>query len=164
MWKLIISISLIFFTGCESTQKSNGFARDESAKGMSWHIGSQSSVELVTKLDKVWSNKDFENMRIFFDDTATFEFAEGHKFKSFDGFVGHIKKQLGDQDASWTYDYAVAVDLAPGEGGDWVNAGFTSDVSESKEDTSKIFYNEWYYIVDGKIRYWSQSRQIILDE
>ena len=86
MWKIIISISLIFFTGCESTQKSNGFARDESAKGMSWHIGSQSSVELVTKLEKVWTNKDFENIRIFFDDTATFEFAEGHKIKSFEAF------------------------------------------------------------------------------
>ena len=101
---------------------------------------------------------------MFFDDSATFMFAEGAKFNSVDDFIGHVKKQLGDQEANWTYDWAVAVDLSPDKGGEWVNAAFTTDVSDTKEDTSKIHYNEWYYIADGKIRFWRQSRQIILDE
>jgi hypothetical protein len=118
----------------------------------------------VTELDKAWSSRDFEKMKIFFDDSATFMFAEGDKFNSVDGFIGHVKKQFGDQEANWTYDWAVAVDLLPGEGGEWVNAGFTSDVSKTKEDTSKIHYSEWYYVEDGKIKIWNQTRRIILDK
>jgi len=154
-------ITLMIIIGCESPQKSNGFAR---GSDNSWTIGSQAGVDLVTELDKAWSNKDFEKMKMFFDDSATFMFAEGDKFNSFDDFIGHVKKQLGDQEANWTYDWAVAVDLSPDKSGEWVNAAFTSDVSETKEDTSKILYNEWYYIEDGKISFWRQSRQIILDE
>ena len=161
MKKLILCISLMFIIGCKSHQKSNGFARGSEN---SWKIGSQAGVDLVSELDKAWSSQDYEKMKMFFDDSATFMFAEGHKFNSVDGFIGHVKKQFGDQEANWTYDWAVAVDLSPGKGGEWVNAAFTSDVSDIKEDTSKIHYNEWYYIVDEKIRFWRQSRQIILDE
>ena len=156
---------MMFAMGCENTQKTNGFVSDAlGGKGMSWHMGNQSAVDVVTELDKAWSSRDFNKMRIFFEDTATFEFAEGHKFKSVDGFIEHVKKQFGDQEANWTYDYAVAIDLKPGEGGEWVNAGFTADHSDTKKDTSKIYYNEWNFIVDGKIRYWSQSRQISLEK
>ena len=118
---------------------------------------------MVTELDKAWSNKDFEKMKMFFDDSATFLFAEGDRFNSVDGFIDHVKKQLGDEEANWTYDWAVAVDESPGKDGEWVNAGFTSDVSKTKEDTSKIHYSEWYYVEDGKIKIWNQTRRIILD-
>ncbi|MCS5651784.1 MAG: hypothetical protein NZ825_04055 [Candidatus Marinimicrobia bacterium] len=161
MKNLLLCIALDFITMCENPQKSNGFATGSKD---SWKIGSQSGVNLVTELDKAWSSRDFEKMKIFFDDSATFMFAEGDKFNSVDGFIGHVKKQFGDQEANWTYDWAVAVDLLPGEGGEWVNAGFTSDVSKTKEDTSKIHYSEWYYVEDGKIKIWNQTRRIILDK
>ena len=160
MKNLLLCIALVFITAYENPQKSNGFARGSKD---SWKIGSRAGVNLVTELDKAWSSRDFEKMKIFFDDSATFMFAEGDKFNSVDGFIGHVKKQFGDQEANWTYDWAVAVDLLPGEGGEWVNAGFTSDVSKTKEDTSKIHYNEWYYVEDGKIKIWNQTRRIILD-
>ena len=160
MKNLLLCIVLVFITACENPQKSNGFARGSKD---SWKIGSQAGVNLVTELDKAWSSRDFEKMKMFFDDSATFMFAEGDRFNSVDGFIGHVKKQFGDQEANWTYDWAVAVDLSPGEGGEWVNAGFTSDVSKTKEDTSKIHYSEWYYVEDGKITIWNQTRQIILD-
>ena len=161
MKNLLLCIALVFNTACENPQKSNGFARGSKD---SWKIGSQAGVNLVTELDKAWSSRDFEKMKMFFDDSATFMFAEGDKFNSVDGFIGHVKKQFGDQEANWTYDWAVAVDLLPGEGGEWVNAGFTSDVSKTKEDTSKIHYSEWYYVEDGKIKIWNQTRRIILDK
>ena len=104
------------------------------------------------------------NMKMFFDDSATFLFAEGDRFNSVNGFIDHIKNQKGDDDANWTYDWAVAVDESPGEGGEWVNAGFTSDISKTNEDTSKIHYSEWYYIEDGKIKLWNQTRRIILSK
>ena len=161
MKNLLLCIALVFTTACENPQKSNGFA---SGSKDSWKIGTQAGVNLVTELDKAWSSRDFEKMKMFFDDSATFMFAEGDRFNSVDGFIGHVKKQFGDQETNWTYDWAVSVDLSPDKSGEWVNAAFTSDVSDTKEDTSKIHYNEWYYIVDEKIRFWRQSRQIILDE
>ena len=161
MKNLLLCIALVFITAGENQQKSNGFARGSKD---SWKIGSQAGVILLTELDKAGSSRDFEKMKIFFDDSATFMFAECDKFNSVDGFIGHVKKQFGDQEANWTYDWAVAVDLLRGEGCEWVNSGFTSDVSKTKEDTSKIHYSEWYYVEDGKIKIWNQTRRIILDK
>ena len=160
MKNVLLTIFLIFITACESPQKSNGFARGYDGP---WKIGTQAGVDVVTELDKAWSNKDFEKMKMFFDDSATFLFAEGDRFNSVDGFIDHVKQQLGDEEANWTYDWAVAVDESPDKDGEWVNAGFTSDVSKTKEDTSKIHYSEWYYVEDGKIKIWNQTRRIILD-
>ena len=161
MKKTFIFLFIIGMFSCNSSQKSNGFARSYDGP---WKIGTQAGVDLVTELDKAWSNKDFEKMKMFFDDSATFLFAEGDRFNSVDGFIDHIKNQMGDDDSNWTYDWAVAVDESPGEGGEWVNAGFTSDISKTNKDTSKIHYSEWYYIEDGKIKLWNQTRRIILSK
>ena len=90
-------ITLMIIIGCESPQKSNGFARGSED---SWKIGSQAGVDLVTELDKAWSNKDYEKMKIFFDDSATFMFAEGDKFNSFD-FNGANSPLRGDDKHSY---------------------------------------------------------------
>ena len=161
MKKTFIFLFIIGIYSCDNSQKSNGFARSYDGP---WKIGTQAGVDLVTELDKAWSNKDFEKMKMFFDDSATFLFAEGDKFNSIDGFIDHIKTQMGDDDPNWTYDWAVAVDESPGKGGEWVNAGFTSDISKTNKDTSKIHYSEWYYIEDGKIKLWNQTRRIILSK
>ena len=79
-------------------------------------------------------------------------------------FIDHIKKDLGDQETSWTHDWAVAVDESPGKGGEWVNAGFTADMSKTSKDTSGIHYSEWYYVENGKIKTWNQTRRIILNK
>ena len=79
-------------------------------------------------------------------------------------FSDHIKKDLGDQETSWTHDWAVAVDESPGKGGEWVNAGFTADMSKTSKDTSGIHYSEWYYVENGKIKTWNQTRRIILNK
>jgi len=158
---ILTFVFILVLSSCDSSQKSNGFARSYDGP---WKIGTQAGVDLVTELDKAWSNKDFEKMKIFFDDSATFLFAEGDRFNSVNDFIDHIKNQMGDSDANWTYDWAVAVDESPGEGGEWVNAGFTSDISKTNKDTSKIHYSEWYYIEDQKIKLWNQTRRIILNK
>ena len=73
-------LTLIIFTmmigGCDTAQKSNGFAN--ALEGHSWHISGQSSVDLVVDLDKVWG-EDYDKMRTFFVDTTSFSFAEGQQ-------------------------------------------------------------------------------------
>ena len=54
---------------------------------------------MVTELDKAWSNKDFEKMKMFFDDSATFLFAEGVRYNKVDDFIEHVKK-TGDEEAN----------------------------------------------------------------
>ncbi len=153
------TILILVLGGCESAQKSNGFVRNN--EEYSWHISGQSSVDLVMELDKVWAERDYNKMRTFFSDTASFSFAEGEQFNSFDGFISQVKKQA-EAGNSWTTDYAFAVDLAPGEGGDWVNAAFRVEFPESDQKKKEEVFYEWYYVKNGKIHTWSQSKQVVL--
>ena len=153
------TILILMLGGCETAQKSNGFAR--TMEGYSWNISGQSSIDLVMELDKVWAARDYDKMRTFFSDTASFSFAEGEQFNSIDGFIGHVKKQA-EAGNTWTTEYAFAVDVAPGEGGDWVNAAFRVGLPESDPKKKEEIFYEWYYVKNGKIHNWSQSKQVIL--
>ena len=88
MKRLLLPIFLILLTACDSQKESNGFARGYDGP---WKIGTQAGVNVVTELDKAWSSKDFEKMKMFFDDSATFLFAEGDRYNSVDDFINHIK-------------------------------------------------------------------------
>ena len=153
------TILILILGGCETAQKSNGFVR--TMEGYSYHISGQSSVDLVMELDKAWAAQDYEKMRTFFAVTASFSFAEGEKFNSLDGFIGHVKKQM-EAGNTWTAEYAFAVDVAPGEGGDWVNAAFRVELPESDPKKKEEVFYEWYYVKNGKIHTWSQSKQVVL--
>ena len=153
------TILILILGGCETAQKSNGFVR--TMEGYSYHISGESSVDLVMELDKAWAAQDYEKMRTFFADTASFSFAEGEKFNSLDGFIGHVKKQM-EAGNTWTAEYAFAVDVAPGEGGDWVNAAFRVELPESDPKKKEEVFYEWYYVKNGKIHTWSQSKQVVL--
>ena len=153
------TILILILGGCETAQKSNGFVR--TMEGYSYHISGQSSVDLVMELDKAWAAQDYEKMRTFFADTASFSFAEGEKFNSLDGFISHVKKQM-EAGNTWTAEYAFAVDVAPGEGGDWVNAAFRVELPESDPKKKEEVFYEWYYVKNGKIHTWSQSKQVVL--
>ena len=153
---LCLSMIFIFLLGCENTQKSNGF--NTAYKDYSFHIGSQSSVDVVVDLDKVWG-RDYDKMRTFFADTAKFTFADGETYDTIDGFLGHVKKEM-DNGGSWTMDHAFAVDLLPGSGGELVNASFSVEATETKP---KRIIHEWYYVIDEKIHNFSQSKQVIIE-
>ena len=155
---VLIGFSSLLLSGCNTPEKSNGFVTNN--EDYSWHISDQASVDFVVDLDKVWG-KDYAAMRTFFSDTASFSFAEGEQYSSVDGFIEHVKNEM-KENAGWTMDYAFAVDLSPGEGGDWVNAAFTVDAPESDPDTSQQIFYEWYYVKNGKIHNWRQSKQVIL--
>ena len=156
---IVPTILILMLGGCETAQKSNGFVR--TMEGYSYHISGQSSVDLVMELDKVWAARDYDKMRTFFSDTASFSFAEGEQFNSIDGFIGHVKKQM-EAGNTWTAEYAFAVDVAPGEGGDWVNAAFRVELPESDPKKKEEIFYEWYYVKNGKIHTWSQSKQVVL--
>jgi len=159
--KKLISVStiLIFLIGCENTQNSNGFVKD--SEGSSFQIGSQASVDLVIELDKYWG-VDYDKMRTFFVDTVKSSFEGGESFKTLDGFIGQVKvgmlENVGAQ--NWSMDGAFSVDLDPTKGGDWVNAWFTVGATDSQPKREIV---EYYFVKNGKIHQFSQSRRVIVD-
>ena len=56
---LCLIIVSMMIGGCNTPQKSNGFAT--ALEGYSWHISDQASVDLIVALDKVWG-KDYDAM------------------------------------------------------------------------------------------------------
>ena len=156
---LSISTILMFMIGCENTQNSNGFVKD--SEGSSFQIGSQASVDLVIELDKYWG-VDYDKMRTFFVDTVKSSFEGGESFETLDGFIGQVKvgmlENVGAQ--NWSMDGAFSVDLDPAKGGDWVNAWFTVGASDAQPKREIV---EYYFVKNGKIHQFSQSRRVIVD-
>ena len=156
--KKTISISMIFIflVGCENAQKSNGFVKD--VEGSSWQMGTQASVDLVVELDKYWG-VDYDKMRTFFVDTLKSRFEGGQSYETLDGFIGQVKESMEENSGSqyWSMEGAFSVDRDPTKGGDWVNAWFMVDATDSQP---KRLIVEYYYVKNGKIHQFSQSKQI----
>ena len=159
--KKLISIStiLLFLIGCDNTSKSNGFIKD--IEGSSFQIGSQTSVDLVIELDK-YLGVDYDKMRTFFVDTLKSSFEGGESFETLDGFIGQVKvgmlENVGAQ--NWSMNGAFSIDLDPAKGGDWVNAWFSVDATDSQPKREIV---EYYFVKNGKIHEFSQSRRVIVD-
>ena len=155
----VVSIFLALFIGCENAPKTNGFVT--SIENSTWQMGTQASVDLVTELDKHWG-VDYDKMRTFFADTVKGSFADGESFETLDGFIAQVKKVMEESpgEQNWTMDYAFCIDLDPTIGGDWVNAGFSVEASSTKP---KRNINEWYFVKNGKIHRFNQSKQVVLD-
>ena len=156
---LSISTILIFLIGCENTPKSNGFMKNYPSG--SFMIGTQSAVDLVVDLDKYWG-VDYDKMRTFFVDTLKSRFEAGESFETLDGFIGQVKESMKENaDVQyWSMEGAFSVDRDPTQGGDWVNAWFLVDATETKPKRSIV---EYYYVKNGKIHQFSQSKQDRLD-
>ena len=77
-------------------------------------------------------------------------------------FLEIVKGQMqsSPNEQNWTLEWAFCIDLDPSRGGDWVNAGFTVDASGDKP---KRFINEWYFVKNGKIHRFNQSRRLLVD-
>ena len=133
--------------------RSIGFATAEPSD--KWHLGTEAAIQVVKDLDAVWSKKDFDGMRVFFSDTASFYFPNGTVVKSPEEFIAILKKSNEEVEDSWTFDYAFSVDLNPSLGGEHVQAGFTN-TSVKAGVTTKRNLHESYYIINGKIVWWNQ--------
>ena len=135
---LSISTILIFLIGCESAPKSNGYP----SKFIS--LGTQASVDLVVELDKYWG-VDYDKMRTFFVDTVKSSFEAGESFETLDGFIGQVKKGMNDN---------------PGDQNRTMEGAFSVDASASQLKREIV---EYYFVNNGKIHEFQQSRRVIND-
>ena len=148
---ITISTFAIFLSGCESniSDKSIGFVAGENSDAK-WHLGTQEAIDIVNIVDELWTNQDYESMRQYFADSVEVWRPNGDYTNTFNSFIESISS--GDNNATWSYNYAFSVDLDPSIGGEHVQAGFqvTYPASDDKEEYTDL-QHESYYVVDGKI-------------
>ena len=153
MNKSIITIlisSAIFLVGCESniTERSIGFVTGENSD-TKWHLGTQDAIDIVSTVDALWANQEYEAMRPYFADSVEVIRPNGLSTDTFDAFIESISS---GETVTWSYNYAFSVDLDPSIGGERVQAGFSVDypATDDREEYTTL-HHESYYVVDGKI-------------
>ena len=155
--KKVLSIFtiLIFLVGCESAPKSNGYP----SKFVT--LGTQASVDLVVELDKHWG-VDYDKMRTFFVDTVKSRFEAGESYETLDGFIGQVKESMSENvgDQNWAMEGAFSIDANGADEGEWVNAWFLVDASATQPKREIV---EYYFVKNGKIHEFQQSRRVIID-
>ena len=172
---LIFALVCTFsFTSCNETApcetSTNGFLTDTDFQVK---MGSSDAVEVFKQLDTAWAKLDYDTMKTYIADKASFSFADGFVATGPQEFVDKIKAQVAKSLAEgnnyeWTTDYAFSLALTDDgddstsmDTGDWVNAQFTSKNSSlDSEIDSEVIY-EYYHIVDGKVTGWSQFKKTI---
>ena len=129
-------------------ERAIGFVTGENSE-LQWHLGTQDAIDVVTTVDELWNNQDYEAMRPYFADSVEVWRPNGFYTNTFDSFVESLG---GGSNVTWSYDYAFSVDLNPEVGGEHVQAGFTITYPATEDSEERVNYqHESYYIVDGKI-------------
>ena len=158
----IIGISLII-----SCNKGNGIIENSE---LNFHLGTDNSIKLFQSFDNAWKNLNYTSMKEMIADSISFEFHDGRVATNSDEFFAFIKqdaekeKLLGNE-YSWTNDFVFSVDINPNSGGEWVNAGFTSDLDSVQNGVIKKVYNEWYFFnKNDKLELWYQAIRVVKDK
>jgi hypothetical protein len=146
---LILTITLLL-SSCDTNmpERTIGFVTGENAE-LQWHLGTQEAIDVVTTVDQLWTNQDYEAMRPFFADSVEVWRPNGVYTNTFDSFVESLSN---GSNVTWSLNYAFSVDLDPSTGGEHVQAGFVITYPATEESEERVDYqHESYYVVDGKI-------------
>ncbi len=151
---ILFALTLIVSCSQVSSNTANGFG----PRNFPITMGSQSSVDVVIEMDKLWKESDFDGMREYISDSARFVWEDGRTHNR-DEFINSLKSD--SLMYSWTFDWAFSVkDDNSEETNEWVNAGFNVVATNKSGDTlGGGHYNEWYLInKDGKISFWFNTK------
>ena len=168
---IYILSGLFLLTSCmsnvddNSTEKSNGFVMDT---GQTIMLGSDASVEVVKTIDNAWRSRDYETLKSLVADDAKLFHDDGRVSTGGDEFVAAIESDYNEMVAEgkewdWVMNFAFAVKVSESENedlgnddGEWVSARFTTANDE--------VFEEWYYIIDGKLSWWGSAKRGLYTE
>ena len=167
---IYLLFGLIILVGCETTpceceEKSNGFVE---RSGQTIMLGSDSSVDVVKQIDNAWKSRDYETLKSLVADDAKLYHDDGRVSTGGDEFVAAIESDYTEMVAEgkewdWVMNFAFAVKVSESDDpeefnddGEWVSARFTTASDE--------IYEEWYYIVDGKLSWWGSAKRGLYTE
>ena len=146
---LILTITLLL-SSCDTNmpERTIGFVTGDNAE-LQWHLGTQEAIDVVTTVDELWTNQDYEAMRPYFADSVKVWRPNGVYTDTFDSLIESLNN---GSNVSWSYNYAYSVDLDPEIGGEHVQAGFSITYPATEDSEERVDYqHESYYVVDGKI-------------
>ena len=147
---LLIFTITILLSSCDTNmpERTIGFVTGENAE-LQWHLGTQEAIDVVTTVDELWTNQDYEAMRPYFADSVKVWRPNGVYTDTFDSFIESLNN---GSNVSWSYNYAYSIDLDPEIGGEHVQAGFSITYPATEDSEERVDYqHESYYVVDGKI-------------
>ncbi len=165
--KILISLLLIVLIGCNNSERSVGFTNwsDDGTK-LKFHLGTENSISVVKKFDKLIQDKNYDQMKELFSDTAKFTYHNGVE-NSLKEFIDlNIKRDssliANNERLLWEPQNAFSVDLDPKTGGEHVNMLYLATY-ENSESKSKFYANLWFYVINGKIVRVNQYNQTVKD-
>lgn len=148
-----------------SKEKSNGFVM---GTGQTIMLGGNESVEIVKKIDAAWLARDYDTMKSYIADDAKLYHDDGRVSNGPEEFIAAIEDDYNETIAegnewSWVMNFGFSVKVSESENeeqwnddGEWVSARFTTAADE--------VYEEWYYIVDGKLSWYGSAKRGLYSE
>jgi len=165
--KILISLLLVILIGCNHSERSVGFTNwSDDGTQLKFHLGTENSISVVKKFDKLIQEKDYDQMKELFSDTAKFTYHDGveNNLKQFIDL--NIKRDssliANNETLTWEPQNAFSVDLDPKTGGEHVNMVYLATY-ENLESKSKFYANLWFYVINGKIVRVNQYNQTVKD-
>ena len=161
---IISSLSSCVYSVRDCDPLSNGFIDGVNGEVT---MGSESALEVFNKMDKAWAELNYDILKTFIANDAEMKFANGKIATGPEEFIDHIKdwvNQVENEDGNeykWNTDYAFSLAVTSIDG-DWVNAQFTSTHTNPESMLEAEVYYEFYHIVDGKVKEWSQFKRDVL--
>ena len=165
--KILISLLLVILIGCNHSERSVGFTNwSDDGTQLKFHLGTENSISVVKKFDKLIQEKNYDQMNELFSDTAKFTYHDGveNNLKQFIDL--NIKRDssliANNETLTWEPQNAFSVDLDPKTGGEHVNMMYLATY-ENLESKSKFYANLWFYVINGKIVRVNQYNQTVKD-
>ncbi len=165
--KILISLLLVILIGCNHSDRSVGFTNwSDDGTQLKFHLGTENSISVVKKFDKLIQEKNYDQMKELFSDTAKFKYHDGveNNLKQFIDL--NIKRDssliANNETLTWEPQNAFSVDLDPKTGGEHVNMMYLATY-ENLESKSKFYANLWFYVINGKIVRVNQYNQTVKD-
>ena len=165
--KILISLLLVILIGCNHSERSVGFTNwSDDGTQLKFHLGTENSISVVKKFDKLIQEKNYDQMKKLFSDTAKFTYHDGveNNLKQFIDL--NIKRDssliANNETLTWEPQNAFSVDLDPKTGGEHVNMVYLATY-ENLESKSKFYANLWFYVINGKIVRVNQYNQTVKD-
>ena len=172
IFTFLFTLSLFTCSSNQEENKKNGFSPD----GGKFEIGSQSSIDIVSKFHDAYLIGDKETMKSIISDTIIVNYHDGKRIKGSDSLVDYLGEDFSIQDTSLQFiggnpfkpKFIFSVALENDTKGEWVIGQYEFkgiliwndelQTYDGQEGTSHLI--DSYYVIDNKITRWNSSERL----
>ena len=166
IFTFLFTLSLFACSSNQEENKKNGFSPD----GGKFEIGSQSSIDIVSKFHDAYLIGDKKTMKSILSDTIIVNYPNGKMIKGSDSLVDYIGEDFSIQDTSLQFiggnpykpKFIFSVALENDTKGEWVIGQYKIDSVYTGDDdeVAIMHFIDSYYVIDNKITRWNSSERV----